>query len=130
MPAAFDINFNEERDVYSLRVTIRNDGSVAIPKFKLNFYQGDPVNNLDENGKLHSGWHEAGPIESGKNWNERTADFRLQDGEYEFNAVLNYDGGVNEVDKNNNRASIKVVIRDGQIVEKKVGLIPANISID
>lgn len=86
-----------------------------IPEFKLRFYKDDPANNLDEAGNPHSGWHSAGPIEPGKQWNEKTRDFHLPDGEYEFSVILDYDKAISETDENNNTASIKVVIEDGQI---------------
>jgi beta-lactamase regulating signal transducer with metallopeptidase domain len=119
IPAGFDILLDRERGDCSLVVSIRNDSEVTIPKFKLNFYRGDPADNLDETGKVHGGWHEAGPIEPGKSWNECTRYFNLPDGEYEFNVILNINDSVAEADKSNNRASMKVVVKDGKIVEKK-----------
>lgn len=43
----------------------------------------------------------------------------MPDGEYEFFIVLDYDNSVSEADENNNTASIKVVIKDGQIKDTK-----------
>jgi len=88
-----------------------------MPKFKLRYYRGDPAENNDETGNPHSGWHNAGPIEPGKQWNERTRGFGLPDGEYEFTVVLDYDNKIAETDENNT-ASIKVVIKDGKIVSQ------------
>jgi len=119
-PADFNILLDRERGDCGLVVSIRNDSEVTIPKFKLNFYRGDPADNLDETGKWHGGWHEAGPIEPGKDWNECTRYFNLQDGEYEFNVILNINDSVAEADKSNNRASMKVVVKDGKIVGKQV----------
>lgn len=120
----FDIRLDEKRGVCNLVVSIQNEGDVTIPKFKLKFYRGNPENNLDETGKVHSGWHEAGPIEPGKSWNERTRDFHLPDGQYEFNVVLDFDDGVPEADENNNRASLKVVVDKERIVEEAMSLSP------
>lgn len=110
----FKIRTNN-RGVKNLVVSIKNDGDIVIPEFKLRYYRGDVENNLDEVGNTHNGWHGAGPIEPGKQWNERTRDFHLPDGEYEFSVVLDYDNAISETDENNNTASIKVVIKDGQI---------------
>ena len=117
-PNNFKLQFNSERSVYSLVVSIKNESSITIPEFKLRFYKDDPAKNLDEVGNQHRGWHGAGPIESGNQWNEKTRDFYLPDGEYEFVVVLDYDNTFSETDENNNTASIKVVIKDGQIEEE------------
>jgi len=119
-PADFDIRSDEKRGVCNLVVSIHNESNAAIPKFKLKFYRGDPNKNLDEAGNIQSGWHEAGPIEPGKSWNECTGDFHLPDGQYEFNVMLNYDNSIPEVDHGNNRAVLKIKVLDGKIVDKSV----------
>ena len=119
-PADFDVRLEQEREVCDLVVSIQNESSVTIPKFKLKFYRGNPSDNLDEASNIHSGWHEAGPIEPGKRWNESTRDFHLPDGRYEFNVLLDYDNSISETDETNNRASMTIVIKDGNIVEKSV----------
>ena len=123
-PADFDIRLDDKRRTCNLVVSIQNKKNVNIPKFKLRFYRGNPENNLDEAGNVHTGWHEAGPIEPGKSWNERTRDFHLADGQYEFHAVLDYDDNVPEVDENNNQAVLKVTIKNGRIIEKSVSYSP------
>ncbi len=120
----FDIRSDEKRGVYNLVVSIQSDSNTTIPKFKLKFYQGDPNKNLDEAGNVHSGWHEAGPIEPGKSWNECTRDFHLPDGQYEFNAVLYF--GESVININSGCAALKVKVRDGKIIEKSVDLNPLN----
>jgi len=117
-PADFDIRLYEKQGLCQIKVSIHNQSNVNIPKFKLRFYRGDPKKNLDEAGNVHSGWHEAGPIEPGKSWNELTRTFHLADGQYEFNIVLDYDNSVSEIDENNNRAVLQVRIENGRIVEK------------
>ncbi len=117
-PADFDIRLDEKRGLCNLVVSIQNQSNVNIPKLKLRFYRSDPANNLNETGSAHSGWHEAGPIEPGKSWNECTRDFHLPDGQYEFHVILDYDENVPEVNENNNQAVLKVKMSNGQIVEK------------
>jgi len=119
-PANFDVRLNQERGVCDLVVSIQNESSVTIPKFKLKFYRGNPSDNLDEAGNVHSGWHEAGPIEPSKRWNESTRDFHLPDGQYELNVFLDFDNSVSEIDENNNQAVLQVRIENGQIVQKSL----------
>ncbi len=124
----FDIRSNEKRGVFNLVVSIQSESNTTIPKFKLRFYRGDPKNNLDETGNVysnvHNGWHEAGPIESGKIWNERTRDFHLPDGQYEFNVVLYF--GESIININSGCAELKVKVQDGKTIEKFVDLNPLN----
>jgi len=120
-PSAFEIRLEPKRGVCNLVVSIQNAGEAVIGKFKLRYYRGEPNENMDEAGNVHGGWHEAGPIEAGKSWNERTRDFHLSDGEYEFNVVLDYDNAIAEGDESNNRASLKVKILDGQIASQIAG---------
>ncbi|MBN2456454.1 MAG: M48 family metalloprotease [Sedimentisphaerales bacterium] len=119
-PADFDIRLDEKRGVCNLVVSIQNDSDVNIPKFKLRFYQGNPAENLDEAGNVHSGWHEAGPIEPGKSWNEGTGSFHLPDGQYQFHTILDYDNNIAEANETNNQATMKIVIENGHIVEKGI----------
>ncbi len=114
-PADFNIHVDHKRGLTNLVVSIQNDGDATIPEFKLRYYRGNPENNLDEAGNNHSGWHNSGPIKPGKSWNERSRDFHLPDGRYEFYVVLDYDNTISETDENNNTASIKVLIKNGQI---------------
>ena len=114
-PDDFKLQYDSKQGVYNLMVSINNDSNAVMPEFKLRYYKGDPAKNNDETGNPHSGWHGAGPIEPGKQWNEITRDFNLPDGEYEFSVVLDYDNAIAETDENNNTASIKVVVKDGQI---------------
>jgi beta-lactamase regulating signal transducer with metallopeptidase domain len=119
-PADFDIRLDEKRGTCNLVVSIRNESGLAIPKFKLKFYRGDLSDNLNEAGKVHRGWHSAGPIEPGKRWNEGTRGFHLPDGQYDFNVFLDYDNSISEIDENNNRALLHVRIENGRIANKSV----------
>lgn len=119
-PTHFDIRFDKNRGTCDLVVLIRNQSSLALPRFKLRFYKGDPSNNLDESGNVQQGAHGAGPIEPGKSWGERTRYFHLPDGQYEFNVHLDFDNSISEIDENNNRAVLKVKIENGRIADKSV----------
>ncbi|MHC4241422.1 MAG: M56 family metallopeptidase [Planctomycetota bacterium] len=119
-PANFDIRLDEKRGVCNLVVSIQNECGLTIPKFKLNFYRGDISDNLNEVGNVHTGWHEAGPLEPGKRWNERTRDFHLPDGQYDFNVFLDYENRIAEIDENNNRALLKVKIENGRVAKALV----------
>jgi beta-lactamase regulating signal transducer with metallopeptidase domain len=119
-PAHFDILLDNNRGICELVVSIQNESSLTIPRFKLRFYRGDPANNLDEAGSVQKSWHYAGPIEPGKHWSEGTGSFHLPDGQYEFSVVLDFDNSISEINENNNRAELKVKIEDGQITEKSI----------
>jgi beta-lactamase regulating signal transducer with metallopeptidase domain len=119
-PADFDIHLDEKRGVCNLVVSIQNKSTLTIPKFKLNFYRGDPSDNLSETGNLQTGSHGAGPIEPGKTWNEGTRAFHLPDGQYDFNVFLDFDNSISEIDENNNMALLQVRIENGRIVDKLV----------
>ncbi len=122
-PSDFALRFDADRKVYYPVVSIRNDSDVTIPKFKLRFYRGDPEDNLNELGKEQSGWHEAGPIKPGDQWNERTAGFYLPDGTYTFSVVLDYDNAIAETDETNNKKSLNITIQDGQVTYEQIQLI-------
>ena len=119
-PAHFDIQYDKNRGTCSLGVLIQNKSSFTIPRFKLRFHRGDPSNNLDEAGNVYDGWHNAGPLEPGKQWGEGTYGFHLPDGQYEFTVVLDYDNSISEINENNNQATLKVKIENGQIADQSV----------
>jgi beta-lactamase regulating signal transducer with metallopeptidase domain len=124
VPAKFEIVYNEQRGVHYLVVKIKNESEAELPKHRVRFYRGEPAVGLDETGHPHSGWHEAGPIEPGKEWNERTQDFHLPDGEYAFSVVLDYDNAIAETNEDNNDASLNVRIKDGQITDSEQPIPP------
>jgi hypothetical protein len=119
-PTQFDIHFDKNRGTCSLGVLIRNTNNLVIPRFKLNFYRGDPRDNLDEAGNVYEGWHRAGPIQPGKQWGEGTRGFYLPDGQYEFTVVLDFDNSISEIDENNKRAVLRIKIENGRIADKSV----------
>ncbi|MEN6308095.1 MAG: M56 family metallopeptidase [Anaerohalosphaeraceae bacterium] len=121
-PAEFDLQIDPQRGVCFPVVTIANEGKEALPKMKLRFYRGSPEKDLDETGNPHDGWHEAGPIEPGKTWRERTDGFHLDDGVYEFAVVLDYDHAIAETDETNNAMSMLIKVVNGQVAEKLAAL--------
>ncbi|MBC8377936.1 MAG: hypothetical protein H8E62_02050 [Planctomycetes bacterium] len=118
VPADFEIRFDSKRQTYNLVVSIENQSDVAIPKHRIRYYRGDGGDDLDETGNQHSGWHEAGPIEPGKTWNESSRGFSMPDGDYTFTVVLDYDDAIGETNEANNRATLDVTIKNGQVVER------------
>jgi len=119
-PAKFYLSFNKNQGTWNLVVSIHNKSSLTIPKFKLKFYRGDPSNNVNEEGKKHTGTCGAGPLEPGKIWNASTRNFNLSNGQYEFNVILDCDNNISEIDENNNQATLKVKIENGQIADQSV----------
>jgi hypothetical protein len=118
VPADLKLHYDSKRKTYSLVVFIENQTNTVLPKHRIRYYRGDPADGLDETGNPHSGWHEAGPIEPGKTWNERTRSFFLPDGDYTFTVVLDYNNTIAEADENNNQTTLNVTIQDGQIIKK------------
>jgi len=116
----FEIKHDKNRGTCRLRVNIPNQSNRTIPRFKLRFHRGEPGDNLDEAGNAYEGWHRAGPLEPGQKWGEGTFPFVLADGQYEFNVVLDFDNSISEIDENNNQATLKVKIENGQIVDQSV----------
>ena len=112
---SFDIRPYSEGGLYSVFASIRNKGESTSPKFRVYFYKNDP-----ERKKPMT--HEAGPIKPGNVWNEGSMPFALQEGANEIAVLLDPDNTLGESDRTNNEASIKVVVKDGKIVDKKVSL--------
>ena len=109
----FNISPYPEGGLYTVTVSIRNRGGAESPKFRVNFYQGDP-------NEVKPMTHEAGPIKPGDVWNEGSMPFALKEGTNEIAVLLDPDSVIGESDRTNNEASMKVVVKDGKIVEKKV----------
>ncbi|MDD5063682.1 MAG: M56 family metallopeptidase [Phycisphaerae bacterium] len=116
----FRINPYPAGGLYTVTVAIRNKGSQEAPPFRLNFYQGDPANNLDLHGKPQTGWHGAGPIKPGDVWNESSSPFALKEGSNEIAVVLDTDQSVPESDETNNRAFMRIIVKNGKIAENAV----------
>ncbi len=102
---------DQDRGTFRARVSIRNIGGAASPKFIVSFYRGDPATSRPM-------IHGAGPLKPGQTWNESSSDFGLKEGDNEVHVALDPADLVEELDETNNRAALRVVVRDGQIVEQ------------
>lgn len=91
--------------------SIRNVGIAVSPQFIVGFYQGDP-------GMSKPIIHGAGPIEPGKTWSEQSGQFGLTEGVKEVHVVLDPADLVEERDETNNRATLRILVKDGKIAEK------------
>ena len=85
---------------FRAQIDIWNKGSHPFPKFRVNFYAGDP----DEGGRLLAP-HGAGPIKPGAGWGEYNPRLRLRPGENTISVVVDPDNKVAETDETNNKAS-------------------------
>ncbi|MCK5565453.1 MAG: hypothetical protein KAJ07_09425 [Planctomycetes bacterium] len=116
----FRLRYDESRGTHNLLVSIVNNSNVTIPQFKVRYYKGDIADNLNEAGRPYrtdTDWHNAGPIEPGKKWGERTRDFHLPNGEYTFGVVLDYDNAIDESDESNNTEMLGAVVVDGKVIK-------------
>jgi len=93
------IKENADGSFYA-RIDINNKGSAPSPRFRVNFYAGDP----DKGGRLLSE-HGAGPIMPRRTWGERNSDLMLKPGEDTITVVIDPDNRVEESDETNNKAS-------------------------
>ena len=119
----FDINtVYEGKDLYRAIVSIHNDNNISTPEIHIRYYRSDPKNNLNERGETHSGYHIAGPLKPGQQWNESTGPFEIPDGIHQFFVILDYENKISETNENNNQASLRITVKDGRMVEKTVQL--------
>jgi beta-lactamase regulating signal transducer with metallopeptidase domain len=109
--------YPEGKGLYTAIASIHNRGNKTIPSFKLNFYSGDPADNLSERGEPHGdGYHRAGPIEPSGVFESSCLPFALEEGVNEISVVLDLDNIITESDETNNRGSVTVVVKEGRIV--------------
>jgi hypothetical protein len=105
-----DLRVNKQPDgQFRAGISIHNKGNTATPKFKVLFYAGDPGKG---GRKVHSGYHNAGPIMPGGTWNEGTYPFTLNEGETEIFVIVDPDNVTDESDEANNKASTVVPGRE------------------
>jgi len=109
----FKIKPYPEGGLYSVIVSIRNKGSRASPAFGVYFYRGDP-------DKVKPMTHGAGPIKPGDIWNEASMPFALKEGVNDMVVAIDPENAIAESDETNNRASMTIIIKDGNIVEQSV----------
>lgn len=125
----FKIEAVENSALLRVVVSIKNNTNETIPQFKLRFYKGDHLLNLNESGKPQSGWHNAGPLEPGQKWNETTRPIGPGDGKHKFTVILDYDNEFEESDETNNAARISFT-KNGSIITNTMvafSLTPKNI---
>ncbi len=120
----FKINPYPDGGLYTVIAAIRNKGSQEAPPFRLNFYRGNPANNLDLHGKPQTGSNGAGPIKPGDVWNESSTPFALKEGLNEIAVVLDTGRNIAESDQTNNRAFMRLIVKDGYIKENSVSYSP------
>jgi hypothetical protein len=105
--------------LFEAKILIRNNSSVPLPRFRVNFYAGDP----DRGGRLLSP-QQAGPIMPGDSWAEYNPALELRPGESVISVIVDPDNGVEESDETNNKASrslSEIVSESEQVV--RVGAI-------
>ncbi len=109
----FDIQQYPEGGLYTVTVSIRNKGSAESPSFGVYFYRGDP-------NEVKPMTHGAGPIKAGDVWREGSMPFALKEGTNEITVILDPTDEIGESNETDNEASMKVVVKDGRIVDKEV----------
>ncbi len=109
----FKLRADPDLGTFAAIVSIRNRGVATCPKIAVHFYRGDPEIATPM-------MHGAGPLEPGQTWNEVSSQFALREGANEVHVVLDPGNLVAEPDETNNRATLRVVIRDGRIAEQSI----------
>ncbi len=109
----FKVRADPDLGTFAAIVSIRNRGVAACPKIAVYFYRGDPEIATPM-------MHGAGPLEPGQTWNEVSSQFALREGANEVSVVLDPGNLVAEPDETNNRATLRIVIRNGQITEQSI----------
>ena len=61
--------------------------------------------------------HEAGPIWPDDHWNEMSMPFAVEEGTNDIAVIVDPDDDIPETNETNNRASLRVVVKGGRIVE-------------
>lgn len=109
--------------LYTLTAKIGNKGTETAPEFRMNFYKGDPKENLNLFGKPQTGSHGAGPIKPGEFWYESSMPFELDEGSNMLFAVLDINNEIAEANENNNQAMLAVNVENGKITFEKIKII-------
>ena len=109
---AVELRPYDEGDLYSAVVAIRNTGTRESPSFGVHF-----VLTRGEDAKTKTMTHGAGPIWPNDHWNEMSMPFALEEGVNDIAVIVDPDDAISETDETNNRASLRVVVKGGLIVE-------------
>jgi len=113
--------------VFEVAISLRNRGSVPIPRFRVNFCAGDP----DKGGRLLSP-QQAGPIMPGGRWGEYNPGLELRPGEDVISVIVDPDNRVEESDETNNKVSrtISTIVSESKNVDKVGAIQKVNLSGD
>ncbi|HBG25696.1 MAG: hypothetical protein A2Y10_20545 [Planctomycetes bacterium GWF2_41_51] len=114
----FEIKPYQAGGLYTLTAKIGNKGTATAPEFRMNFYRGDPKENLNLFGKPQTGSHGAGPIKPGEFWNESSMPFGLDEGSNILFVVLDINNEIAEANENNNQAMLGIKVENGKIAKK------------
>ena len=101
--------------VFEVTIILRNEGSMPIPRFRVNFCTGDP----DKGGRLLSP-QQAGPIMPGDTWAEYNPGLKLRPDEDVISVIVDPDNRVEESDETNNKVlrSISTIGAESEDVDK------------
>jgi len=106
----FKVQPGRTEDMYTAVVSIRNRGEAASPQLIVRFRVGDRT--------VDAVTHLAGPLKPGEVWNEGSSDFVPTDGVHTIQVSLDPDDQVEELDETNNQATLRLVVKDGKVVEQ------------
>lgn len=106
----FKVHPGRTEGMYTAGVSIRNRGEAASPQIIVRFRVGDRL--------VDAATHLAGPLKPGEVWNEGSSDFVPTDGVHVIEVSLDPDDQVEELDETNNRTSLRIVVKGGQVVEQ------------
>lgn len=106
----FKVHPGRTEGMYTAVVSIRNRGEAASPQIIVRFRVGDRT--------VDAATHLAGPLKPGEVWNEGSSDFVPTNGAHVIEVSLDPDDQVEELDETNNRATLRLVVKDGKVVEQ------------
>ena len=109
---------------FQVIASIHNKGVVDSDKMDVYFYMGDP----DKVKHMH---HFAGPIKPGGIWNETVTPFNLTDSVHSFTVVVDPDKKTADRDRKNNKATLKVVLKDGkyEMIQARANMVKTDIAV-
>jgi len=99
-----------EGGLFQVVASILNTSDVPVGPFRVYFYVNDP-------GKQHPKNHGAGPIEPGKEWNEGTMPFLLNEGFNTIEVALDSKYEIQELSETDNSFMLLVNVKNGQIIQ-------------
>ncbi|MEN6334489.1 MAG: CARDB domain-containing protein, partial [Phycisphaerales bacterium] len=112
----FKVQPGRTEGMYAAAVSIRNRGEAACPQIIVRFQVGDRT--------VDAATYLAGPFKPGEVWNAASFDFVPMDGVRVIQVSLDPDDQVEELDETNNQASLRIVVKDGQVVEQSIAPAP------